>query len=285
MIHHYEPIAPLQPFIESFLAVAHNFSNYSEQTFSARGVPMLAFPFKQPSSTSFRHSHESIGFTTKMLDTPSLLFSNSTHGICHFEGAVNFIMVMLRPTGAYHFTQGSVGNSANTRISLFDVNALFFKEVQERLWNINNPEDAVHCLQFNLHRYLSQKASIGSGDFSPVVAYILRQNGLVTVAQMANKFRCSERWIEKQCLAQTGLTPKTWLRLIRYRAALNYRLSHPHSSWMELIAKYNYTDQSHLIREFKAFSGNAPTWHIEKETHTELNFRQHQAGLSGLIKP
>jgi AraC-like DNA-binding protein len=285
MIHRFAPIAPLLPYVESILIVSHCFEGYSEQIFSARGIPMLVFPFKQPSSTSFRHGGAGDSFPAAMLEVPALLYANSTHGICHFEGEVNFAMVMLRPTGAYHLTRSSLQNTANTICLLTDISAPLFGEMQEQLWKTETPHEAAHCIQLYLYQYLSSKTVIGAGDFAPVLAYMLRQNGSVTVADVARKFRCSERWVEKQCLAQTGLTPKTWLRLVRYRAAANYRLTHPNASWMEIVARFNYTDQSHLIRDFKDFSGRTPTGHFDRETHTELSFRQHEAGLSGLIKP
>lgn len=285
MLFHYTPMAPLRPFVESILIVSHHFESHLEQVISARGILMLIFPFKKPSSTGFRHGAAGNSFPAATLEVPALLFANSTHGICHFGGDVNFAMIMLRPTGAYNLTRSSLQNTANMLCLLTDICAPLFEEMQEQLWEIETPAEAAHCIQLYLYQYLSSKAVIGAGDFAPVLAYMLKQNGLVTVGEVARKFRCSERWVEKQCLAQTGLPPKTWLRLVRYRAAANYRLTHPNASWMEIVARFSYTDQSHLIREFKDFSGRTPTGHFEKETHTELKFRQHQAGLSGLMKP
>ena len=158
-----------------------------------------------------------------------------------------------------------------------------FDELQDRLWSVQQPTEAVHWIQVYLTKYFDQKARVGVGDFSPVMHHMLRFPAALTVGDLARKFKCSERWIEKQCAIQTGLPPKSWLRLIRYRAAANYWLRHPEVPWMGIVAKFNYTDQSHLIRDFRAFAGNPPVAHFVQYGRTETMLKQDEAGLSGLL--
>ena len=57
-------------------------------------------------------------------------------------------------------------------------------------------------------------------DMSPVADYIGRQNGVVTIKQLEDKFHISRRWLEKQFAEQMGISPKEFVRIARFNALL-----------------------------------------------------------------
>lgn len=284
MTHACPPHPALAPYVSTYLAVSNFFDTEVQTVFGARGIPMLVFPFKAPSRTTYTNGMQGMSYPRPEMDAPALLQAGSVYAQSTFTGDVNFVMVMLQPTASYHFLQHTVSGEAN-QIQLFDNLGLisFFDELQDRLWRVETPAVAIRLIDHFLCRYFEKKAKVGWNDFSPVIHYMLRNPAQLTVRHLTRKFKCSERWIEKQCNAQTGLPPKTWLRLIRFREASNYRIQHPGASWMELIARFNYTDQSHLIRDFKIFTGNTPAVHFARHGDTETDFQQNRVGLSGLL--
>lgn len=58
---------------------------------------------------------------------------------------------------------------------------------------------------------------------------------------------------------ETGLTPKRFCRLQRFRKLLAQAAAHPALSWTELALAGGYSDQSHFNREFQAFAGITPS--------------------------
>ncbi|MBK8557769.1 MAG: AraC family transcriptional regulator [Lewinellaceae bacterium] len=284
MVQHFSPHPALLPFIEGFLVMSFYFESESQQTLSARGVPMLVFPFKSPPRTGIRHGHAGGTYPKQVMDEPALLYTSNVFCQTDFMGAVNFVMVMLKPTAAYHFTRSNVQGLSNTVATLDDLHLYrYFDALQEQLWATSDPARAVDLIQRTLFSYFEQNAKIGTGDFTPVLNYMFRSPTLLPVHGPTRKFKCTERWLEKQCAAQTGLAPKNWLRLIRHRNAANYWLHHPNISWMEIVARFNYTDQSHLIRDFKHFSGSPPALHFSQYSDTETGLMQDKVGLSSLI--
>jgi AraC-like DNA-binding protein len=285
MVRIYFPNMVLAPFVECFNVMSHFFEAKAQVTVSARGIPMLMFPFKNPPITSIVQDVTGSTYPKPVVDGPSLLTCANVIGKCSFEKEVNFVMVMLKTTGAYHFLQSSVKDISNRVYLLSDLGLNpYFDELQDRLWYIQKPEAAVQLIQQFLTKYLIQKARIGGGDFAPVMNYMLRNPATIQVSDIARKFKCSERWIEKQCALQTSLSPKSWLRLIRFRAATNYWLSHPQSNWMEIVVRFGYNDQSHLIKDFHDFAGGSPTQRLANNGHAETMLKQNEAGLSGLIE-
>ena len=57
---------------------------------------------------------------------------------------------------------------------------------------------------------------------------------------------------------ETGLTPKLFCRVQRFRELLAQAAAHPAVSWTELALAGGYSDQAHFNREFHAFAGITP---------------------------
>ena len=284
MVQLFNPNSSLSIYVENFLAMSFHFEQEVQQLVSARGVPMLVFPFGSPPKTSLMHGFTGHAYPHETIWEPALLGVNNEFTICKFSGSVRFLMVMLKPTGAYHFLRGGVRDLTNGVATLEELQvSKYFNELQGKLWGISQASDATKLVEVYLHRYFESKKRESPGDFSPVIAYMMRHPAKLTVHSLSKKFKCTERWIEKQCALQTGISPKSWLRIIRHRAAANYWLNKPDASWMEIVARFDYTDQSHLIRDFKHFSGNPPAQHFSMYEAAEIGLQQHKVGLSSLI--
>ena len=95
------------------------------------------------------------------------------------------------------------------------------------------------------------KRLFASGDdkgFRKQVAHFL-SSGRLGFEETPVQFR-------RRCLEESGLTPKHLCRVLRFRRAC--ALAHPAADWAEIAAGAGYFDQSHLIRDFREFTGRTP---------------------------
>lgn len=70
-----------------------------------------------------------------------------------------------------------------------------------------------------------------------------------------------------------GLNPKSYQRIVRFNEILPLVMEKKSIAWNEICADCYYYDQSHFIREFKAFCGYSPRdFLVEQSTHPEPNF-------------
>lgn len=67
----------------------------------------------------------------------------------------------------------------------------------------------------------------------------------------------SERQLQRSFKANVGITPKQFLRILRFEKSLAL-LKNNKSELNDLAFTMEYFDQSHFIREFKEFSGTTP---------------------------
>ncbi|MEO1485955.1 MAG: AraC family transcriptional regulator [Bacteroidota bacterium] len=64
-----------------------------------------------------------------------------------------------------------------------------------------------------------------------------------------------ERYFKKE----TGLTPKNFQTLKRFKKVLRELTTTKNQDWQYYVAKYGYYDQSHFIKEMKRFTGQTPS--------------------------
>ena len=77
--------------------------------------------------------------------------------------------------------------------------------------------------------------------------------------QLAKEACVGVRQLERQFLERTGMSPKLFIRLVRFSRAWVMREKNKDISWLSIAHTCNYADQMHMIRDFKDFVGVTPT--------------------------
>lgn len=94
----------------------------------------------------------------------------------------------------------------------------------------------------------------------PVVNDIVQSRGKVSVQDLTKTHFITERQLERYFRYHTGLGPKTFISIIRYKSASRLILEeHPARSLSDIALESGYYDQAHLSREIKKYGGLAPT--------------------------
>jgi AraC-like DNA-binding protein len=107
-------------------------------------------------------------------------------------------------------------------------------------------------------RLLGVKTVFAATDRVVRLHQLLRSEDVTTAAQLGEALGMSPVQLKRLCLRLFGVTPKALLirhRLARMLAALEHR---PYSELRQFL-DLGYCDQSHFIRDFKAFFGMPPT--------------------------
>ena len=83
-------------------------------------------------------------------------------------------------------------------------------------------------------------------------------NGTLPVSQVAAAAHATVRTLERKFRQSAGYTVKDVSGLMRFEQVRNQLWLHPDASIAGLAHELGYTDQSHLSREFKRYSGITP---------------------------
>jgi transcriptional regulator GlxA family with amidase domain len=80
--------------------------------------------------------------------------------------------------------------------------------------------------------------------------------GNVSVSRIAASVGLGERQLERRFLERVGMGPKRLARIVRFERA--WQLLRRGGSQTEVAALAGYSDEPHLLRDFRAFAGVAP---------------------------
>jgi AraC-like DNA-binding protein len=83
-------------------------------------------------------------------------------------------------------------------------------------------------------------------------------NGTMPVIQVAAAAHATVRTLERKFRQSSGYTVKDVSGLMRFEQVRNHLWLYPNSNIAGLAHELGYTDQSHLSREFKRYSGTTP---------------------------
>lgn len=127
------------------------------------------------------------------------------------------------------------------------------------------PFENEQSLKLTLDNYfieLSQSAS--KNPLQETLDLIFNSNGMASVSEMTAVAGVGERQLERLFKKYIGLSPKYYARIIRFNYIFQL-IKSKKSSWAEIVYQSGYYDQSHFIRNFKAFTGEDPSSYFFEE--------------------
>lgn len=97
-----------------------------------------------------------------------------------------------------------------------------------------------------------------SVDVGGLAASVLRRQGRVTVDVLAGAAGVSRQHLAREFRSRIGIAPKLYCRIARFQSGLKYARSRGTVDWAQAAHDLGYVDQSHLIADFRQFSGLTP---------------------------
>jgi AraC-like DNA-binding protein len=167
----------------------------------------------------------------------------------------------FKPGGAFPFFGGLTSEVADTHVGLESLWGMEARRLRERLGEAPTSELRLHILEQALLARLSQAKELRRD-----VRYALGvlKQGPISIGELAKELGLSHRRFIEVFTAQVGMTPNLFRRVRRFQRAVTIagRASAP--NWGELSLDCGYFDQSHMIRDFQAFSGFAPADYVQR---------------------
>jgi AraC-like DNA-binding protein len=114
------------------------------------------------------------------------------------------------------------------------------------------------------------------------VSRIEAARGSLRIGDLERTTGLSARQLERKFARQVGISPKAFARVVRFKGVLA-AASAGTPDWAVLAAELGFADQAHLVREFKAFSGQTPSAFlgVNPELTGDVGFLQDAAAVAG----
>lgn len=182
---------------------------------------------------------------------------SAAHPAAHGERVIE-VGAYFRPVRARCFLGSPACEIADRILPLSDFWGSSGVTVEASIAEARSDEQRVN----ELERALLRRLRSGSDhrfaiDLPGLAALVQKRRGQVTVAELADSAGVSRQHLARIFREEVGLPPKLFCRLARFRAALACTRG-AKDDGAGLAAELGYVDQSHMIAEFREFSGLTP---------------------------
>jgi AraC-like DNA-binding protein len=171
------------------------------------------------------------------------------------DGAQSGIQLALSPLGARALLGMPAGELASIDLHAVDVLGPLARELHERLAAAPDWPTRFALLDHYLGRRLDE-ARRPRREVCQAWRMLRSSRGTAPIGAIAREVGWSERHLAAQFRTEIGLTPKAVARVIRFDRARRMIRNRP---GVDVATRCGYFDQSHLVRDFVAFTGLSPT--------------------------
>lgn len=170
-------------------------------------------------------------------------------------GTARCLQVDLTPAGAQAFFRQPLGAMANLVLSLDDILGPDAARLIDELEAARSWRDRFDRLEEALlDRF--DRAKPAPGLVTHAWGLLQQSCGTASVETVAGKLGCSRKHLAASFREHIGLSPKTAARVIRFNSVLDGLRAR--RSFADIAIHCGYSDQAHMIRECRAFTGLAP---------------------------
>lgn len=257
-----EPRPLLRPYIKHYWILEDD----SRRPVSERTLPtgslQLIFHRGKPLHWSGLLTKE-VGAAAQPVWQPQVFLAGQSLGFSDVvsNGPIEMIAVVFRPFASNLFFRIPADRFYNRLVDVQDMEDRELSRLGFRVEEASGPAEAIRLIE----DFLSVRLTLGA-------PYNLqRMQAALQTAYLCPELNV-EQWAQAVCLSKkqfgrlftsyVGATPKAFLRIIRMQRALHLLAQSPGLPLAQLAYAAGFSDQSHLIKEFRFFSGYTPTQYL-----------------------
>lgn len=261
MLHkEFLPNTSLKPYIRSYLFISVKSGKFH---FPADGCPGLIINLGDPFLFGFEQGH-----LTKF--TGCRLFGSSTRNLLtkHMMGQTNLLAVKFNPGQLPRFFNVPAIELTDISASIHTLLGKFGKEMEQKFYEKMNVSRIIKLLDSIFIKLLSNENAFDD-RITVALSTIWYHKGQIHIEKLARELNVSRRHLERLFLNYIGLTPKRMSRIIRFLGVFSSVQASLKRDWADFAIGSGYSDQAHLIRECKYFTGQSPFSYLKDRSSLE----------------
>ncbi|MFZ4928733.1 DUF6597 domain-containing transcriptional factor [Chryseobacterium sp. Mn2064] len=189
------------------------------------------------------------------------------------KGPFSLVAVVFQPYFLNLLVKASAKEVRDSIISVEDVLKNSFQRFQENLLNKITPLTVIRDLNIFFTELIIRENTSDYDFITAVQKYILQHKGSVSSKELENFTGYTERHLERKFDNYMGISPKKYSNIIRLHYFLSLMNKRKYNENLTALScDAGYTDQSHLIREFKNNVGLTPKQYLKTENKMAVNF-------------
>jgi len=214
------------------------------------------------------------GSTPRELPKVCLIGLLSKPLVLQANGVVKIIAVRFFAWGALPFLKNEVRRDSTMNLELDDDWHNVISKIAAKVYQDEYQKAVEEIEDFLIGKRLNTLFEPQQVQAAAKLLY--HTKGQFRVAELADYCNLSVRQLQRQFDEATGVSPKTLARTIRFEAIRNRFRLEPDANLTDLAYEFGYTDQSHFINDFKAFTNKTPSEFAAEMQKFQEMFRDHE---------
>lgn len=173
---------------------------------------------------------------------------------------LSIFSVLLQPYGAKMLFNIPSNEFFDKNISLRSIIKEEVNELEDKLYFAESFQARVSIIEnFLIKQLIKNYNENGLNRIMHSIGLITNSKGQISIDTLSSSSCLSRKQYERIFLDSIGISPKQFLRIVRFQNSLSEKQNNKNISFTELAYSCGYADQSHMINNYKLLSGLTPS--------------------------
>lgn len=204
----------------------------------------------------------------------------------HLANEASLIIVVFQPDGINKLLGISAHAVRDKIVSTEDMFGLEGLMFHEKLFDHPNLKDKLYLLNTYFLKLTPKHSLSNQILIQASLNFIIKNRGTITIKQLVKHTGYTERHIERAFSESIGISPKRFGNIVKLHSFLKMlRDNSVQNNITAYCYEAGYFDQSHLIKEFRKYTGITPTQYLNDTSRLATNFMEFNSAvipMSGL---
>lgn len=230
---------------------------------SVENLPCKPYPPKAEQCLSFYpYDREDVVYANSRKEAGKLnavVFGQQTELTNRYVGS-NFLLIQIvfAPGGLFRITGIPSTEIANAYV---DAEAIFFADIRfvnEQLCHCSSYQQMVAVIDKFLFSQI-KKRNFSAHAIDQVMQGLYCNEELPSIDALSRLACVSTRQFERIFKHRMGVSPKYFLKVMRFENAFRMKNKFPHLDWLSIAIRCGYYDYQHLVKDYKELTLMTPT--------------------------
>lgn len=242
-----QPSKLLRPYVKQYWFLAIDNAEQNSQRYVPSGCAMLAFHRGDRIYSTFHREIQ----PRASLCGQSVFYTDTI-----YSGNLNLIAVVFQSVAARAIFGIPMNNIRDKSIDIELLGDTYLSDLEKRLTDTEDNYQCVYLIEQYLLKKLYGFTSERFDRMSTVVQAI--NSGQQDIAELSKVVCLGYKQFKRVFAEYIGLNPKEFLQIARFRKTSHNLHTGEEVHLSQLANEWGYCDKSHLIKDFRTFTGYSP---------------------------
>jgi AraC-like DNA-binding protein len=190
--------------------------------------------------------------------------TRSTYCQIQQSGTLDIIGISFKPSGLYPLVKLPVSDLTNQTIDLNLLNNELTEKLADRITTLCSTRDKLATIEEVLLEYINLTLLPDRAMLAVFNKFSLSSS--LSIDEFCGKYGIHKRKLERIFYKYVGIGPKSYNKIARFQKIIKSLTANNYEDLTTLAYTFDYYDQTHFVKDFKAYTGSSPLTFLRDKT-------------------